>query len=55
VHLLSGASPLLTRANWPGWDIARSVWPLSNSTLTAPAGYLLDGDGGAPRSMALRL
>jgi hypothetical protein len=31
---------------WPGWDIARAVWLLPSSTLSQPAGYLLDGYGG---------
>ena len=31
---------------WQGWDIARGVWLLPTSTLTHPAGYVLDGYGG---------
>jgi hypothetical protein len=29
-----------------GWDIARGVWLLPTSTLSQPAGYVLDGYGG---------
>jgi hypothetical protein len=32
--------------SWPGWDIARAVWLLPTSTLSQPAGYLVDGYGG---------
>jgi hypothetical protein len=31
---------------WSGWDIARGIWLLPSSTLSAPAGYVLDGYGG---------
>ena len=31
---------------WQGWDIARAVWLLPTSTLSRPAGYVLDGYGG---------
>jgi len=31
---------------WDGWDIARAFWLASDSTATAPKGYILDGWGG---------
>jgi hypothetical protein len=31
---------------WQGWDIARGIFLLPSSTITAPVGYLLDGFGG---------
>ena len=43
---LLGAPALNSSASWPGWDIARSVWLLPSTTLTAQGGYVLDGFGG---------
>jgi hypothetical protein len=45
IHAFSGAKALTTPAYW-GWDIARSMWLMPTSTLTAPSGYLMDGYGG---------
>jgi len=37
---------LKSSAYWPNWDIARSIVILGGSSLSAPAGYVLDGYGG---------
>src|SRR5438105_1327355 len=43
LYAFNGAAAITGSPHWPGWDIARSVWLLSSSTLSAPSGYVLDG------------
>ncbi len=46
VHPFSGAPAVGSGVYWRGFDIARSIWLSSGSTITQTSGYVLDGFGG---------